>query len=114
MMKIYYHVTDFKTWCSIRKQGLKASKDGYIYLSTTKQSNVLSSIAWNQLGLKDYGVISIKSEGISVELEPDKVGESTAKFQRRIRQSLIESKYITCLNMYKITNPFKVGKETVN
>lgn len=110
----YYHITTFEGWLKTREEGIKADDDGYIYLLTTKKANILSHVAWNQLGLKDYGLISIKSEGILAELELDKVGEITAEFQRRIKQPLIEPKYIARLNMYKIIKPFKVGEEIIH
>ena len=98
----YYHITSFETWQKIKDEGIKAGKDGYIYLLTTKKSSIISHVALNQLGLKDYGLISIKSKGIFAKLELDRVGEITAEFEYRIKQKQIEPKYIIPINMYKV------------
>ena len=103
MNKLYYHLTSFTNFLLIQEQGIKAGEDGYIYVLDTKDWN--GYLALNQLFLTDYAVFSINPKGITDELEPDNVAEFSAKHQFRIKQPLIEKRYIKFLNMYRITPP---------
>ncbi len=105
----YYHIArDFDSWLKIGREGLKASTDGYIYLLTTK--DVALYVAVNQLCiLDDYGLVKIDPKGITGVVEDDNVAEITACYQKRVKQALIESKYIKRINMYHILDPGKVS-----
>ena len=99
-MSKLFHITTFENCLEILKNGLRASADGYIYLLTAKAS--AAYIAKNQLGCTDnFGLLKINSEGIVKKLEADNVGEITASQQRRIKQDLIKSDFISLEGMYK-------------
>jgi len=66
---------------------------------------VVAYVAVNQLLFLNYGLFRIDSEGINVELEKDLVGELTVDHQFRIRQDVIDKKYIKDLGMKKIIDP---------
>ena len=68
----------------------------------TNDPSVLSYAAANQLFMSDYGVLRIDPAGINQPLEPDLVGELTAKHQFRIKQELIDKKYLKDLGMKSI------------
>ena len=111
--KYYYHISTFEGWFKVQQEGLKASEDGYIYMYDTNEPNILAYAAANQLFMTDYGLIRIDPAGITGALEPDIVGELTAKHQFRVKQKLIEKKYIQALGMKKVIMakvlPYKRG-----
>lgn len=96
--KCYYHLTSFKSFLVIKEEGIKADNEGYIYLLDTQDYN--NYVASNQLGLPDYAVFEVNSDGITSILEPDNIGELTAKHQFRIKQPLIDKKYLKFLDIY--------------
>lgn len=106
--KYYYHITTLLGWLSINKNGITCSEDGYIYMLDTDM--VANYVAVNQLLLADYGLFRIDPAGIKAELEPDLVAELTAKHQFRVKQELIEKKYIKGINMMHGVDP-KTGLE---
>jgi len=95
----YYHVTDFKGWIKIQKEGIKAT-DGQIFVFDNLE--VIPSAARNQLLLEDYGIFEIDSKGITGTIENDLVGEFTAQHQFIINQDTIDDKYINSLGMKKL------------
>jgi hypothetical protein len=97
MNKSYYHITrGVKESAKIAEEGLKASKDGYIYLITRK--DVASYVAVFQLGIRDeYGLLKVDPKGIVRAVENDCVGEYPAPYQRRVKQDVIKPKYLKCL-----------------
>ncbi len=102
----FYHITpDFKSWQRIEREGLSASPDGYIYVLT--RNEIAGTVAQNQLGIMDtFFLMRIDPKGVTGAVEHDNVAESTASYQRRIRQDLIESQYIRLVNLCKvIENP---------
>jgi len=98
----HYHISDFQGWLSIKKNGIKCSEDEYIYMFDTNDVDVLCYVAINQLFMTDYGLFEIDHAGIESELEPDLVGELTAKYQFRVKQELIDKKYIKDLGMKRV------------
>jgi hypothetical protein len=108
MHKKLYHVTDsLASYSSILNNGLRSSSDGYIYLLTNL--DVADYVAVNQLAnYKQYGIVSINGKGIFADLEPDLVNEITAKYQVKVKQELIETRYLKGVGMYWVT------KELIN
>lgn len=100
--KYYYHLAPFTGWLAINEDGIKASKDGYIYMFDTDDPKVFAYAARNQLFMEDYGIFRIDPDGINVPLEPDEVAELTAKHQFRAKQARIDKKYIKDLGMKKV------------
>ena len=95
-----YHITNFGNHIAILRNGLRASADGYIYLLTSKE--YAGYIAKNQLGYTSaYGLLQINSKGVVKELEADNVGEIKASQQKRIKQDLIEARFVSFEGMYK-------------
>jgi hypothetical protein len=94
MDKSYYHITrGAEEAAKIVKEGLKASKDGYVYLITRK--DVAPYVAVFQLGMcNGYGLIKVNSKGILRVVENDCVGEYSAPYQRRVKQDVIKPKYL--------------------
>lgn len=96
----YFHITDVESYKEILSRGLKADEEGYIYFLTSKE--VTAYVAYNQLFLEKYALIKIDSRGLSSQPELDLVGEITAVYQRRIKQELIEARFLKLINVYKI------------
>jgi len=94
----YYHIAEIENLRSIIEKGLRASRDGYIYLLISRVP--AAYVAKNQLGLIDYALLSIEGKGIIKTIERDNVGEITWPFQRRVKQALIKSKYIKLVGAY--------------
>jgi hypothetical protein len=101
--KCYYHITSFEGWLAIKTHGIRPSEDGYIYVLDDK--DVVSYVAFSQLLKGDYGLYEIDIKGITANLEPDEVGELTAKHQFRVKQAVILPKYLKDLGMHKVIPP---------
>jgi len=107
----YYHITklDQSIIKSILTTGLRAN-DGMIFLFENKsfrdsisgvENTISECIANNQLFLDEYAMFEISSEGITVELVNDNVGESTSKYQWICYQPVIEPKFINLFGTYR-------------
>lgn len=90
--KILFHITSCENLVSIKKNGLNAGADGYVYLFEGVDVSkpewddeyvpIDSVIAVNQLGLnKGYVMFVVNVEGLT--LEPDNVAEFTSQCQHR-------------------------------
>lgn len=111
----YYHMTSFKGYLGLGKEGLKASKDGYIYLLDTDDNAVctmlfqkLSSISLFES--KGYGIVRIDPDGLTAPVEADEDGKKydtpfTLPHQFRVKQKKIELKYLKPINMRHIIIP---------
>ena len=109
MANPYYHVTHLAHAVSIQQYGLKCNEEGYIYLFDTALAAVKNQygghttvhvpdfIASGQLGLAKYALFEVGSVGLDVVPEPDLVGESTARFQWRVRQAQIPPAHVRLL-----------------
>ena len=95
----YCHLTESKNVLSIMKDGIKANKDGEIFVYDDYMFKwmgmvhyVGDSIAFNQVmfDLKDYVIFFIDKRDVTGEVLPDDVGECTSKFQHIIKQKKIE------------------------
>lgn len=124
-----YHITSVENAEKILKEGLKAnsgivnsglSEPGYIYLFDDecykhpfihKMIEVKNDIALNQLLMcpgEKYALLEIDEAGLR-ELEKDEVGEfcSHLGFLWKVKQDVIESKYIESCGYYEVYNPWK-------
>jgi len=91
--RIYYHVTHVKNIPGIRKNGLMANKDGYIFVFTDQVG--ANTIAINQCFLFDeYAIFWIDSKGVTGKIIMDRVAEFSAPYHRIIIQDKISKKYI--------------------
>lgn len=111
----YYHMTSFNGYLGLGKDGLKASKDGYIYLLDTDDNAVctmlfqkLSSISLFES--KGYGIVRIDPDGLTAPVEADEDGKKydtpfTLPHQFRVKQKKIERKYLKPINMRHIIIP---------
>jgi len=105
----YYHITknSKKVKDSILKNGLRCNEDGDIYLFENMAfkingvtNNVSDAIAANQLFLKQYLMFEIDSDGLTVELQPDAVGEFSASMQWFVKQPVIAPAHIDLFGRY--------------
>ena len=108
--KRYYHVTTFEGWVAINNgNGIKASDDGYIYILDIKEAGALMArhlVAPEATVHQSYGLFEIDPKGFTSPIETDTDGigfdyDWTLKHQFRVKQPLVENKYITHKNMYK-------------
>jgi len=115
---MYYHITTSENAKKILKEGLKAncdgfnsplSEEGYIYLFENKSYKhpitqeviaVADAIAKNQLFLNEYVMLEIDERGIDVEVEKDDVGEFAAFAEWKVKQPIIDKKYINVFGIY--------------
>jgi hypothetical protein len=86
--KIFWHITKKENLENIKKNGIKANEDNEVFLLDdseiqhpfhTQSFFVSKFVAFNQLFLNEFVIIAVDVEGL--ELEPDDVAESTAKYQ---------------------------------
>lgn len=94
----YYHVTDFGSFVKIKSEGLRANKEGEIFVFDDIEAIPYAAI--NQLFLTDYAIFEIDSSGITGNIENDNAAELTSKHQFIIYQDLIEPKHMKFLGMF--------------
>ncbi|MCZ2338185.1 MAG: hypothetical protein LC127_08275 [Chitinophagales bacterium] len=101
--KTYYHIAPVEAIETIKIEGVRCGADKHIYLLTELEAElapfditvrIADLLAVSQLGLAEYVLIEIDAKGITSQIKPDLVGESTAAQQKRIRQNLIKPDYI--------------------
>lgn len=91
--RFYYHVTSVKNAARIKKGGIKADEEGYIFVFTDNM--VARNVAINQCGIMDeYALFRIDSRGITGKVIRDRVAEFTAPYHRIIIQDKIHKKYV--------------------
>lgn len=98
--RLYYHVTSIKNIDQIKKNGLKADKDGLIFVFTNQI--VTDEIAVKQLGLTKAALFKIDSQGITGKVVQDRVAEFTASYHRVIIQEKILKRYVHFLRSWTI------------
>lgn len=79
-IRMLYHITPVENVPSIREMGLRANAAGQIFLFTHKM--VADTIAVSQVFCRHYGLFAIYARGVTGHLQPDKVAEAYAPFQR--------------------------------
>ncbi|MFD2589080.1 hypothetical protein ACFSQJ_19300 [Croceitalea marina] len=97
-MKIYYHITALGNIDKIKAQGLKSNDSGEIFV--VDDINVVNSIAFNQLGIFEYGLFKIHEKGIK-KVVKDNVAEHTSDNQFIIKQDVIKPQYLEFLGIEK-------------
>lgn len=98
--KIYYHVTAIKNIDIIKKNGIKADKEGYIFVFTN--AKCAEEIATNQCGLKKVALFMIDSRGITGKVIKDRVAEFTSHYHRIIIQDKISKRYVQFHHSWEI------------
>lgn len=91
MSKYYYKIVPIEDLESIIEKGL-ISGNREIFVSDILEQ--LPLIANSQLGIFEYSVLKINSEGINGKIISDNVAEIGSGHQFIIKQSIIESQYI--------------------
>jgi len=108
--KQYFHLTSKENSISILQNGLKANKEGDIFLFENKTITakflnksiaVADHIALNQIGLDEFVMFSIKSKGINGEIINDNVGEITSRQQWILKQNFIKPEHIDVYGIFK-------------
>ena len=114
--KFLSHLAYVEDLDAILKDGLKCDPDGYVYLFEDVdytdpigvKANVRDHIALNQMGaFHEVALLKINVEGWLSKLEPDKIAESSAKFQHRIKIDVITPDRIVSSEIIKPNNPWK-------
>ena len=115
MKKYYYHITSFQGWAAVLKQGIFASKDGYIYMLDTDDNAVCTVLIRKMNSIKVYtsrgcGVFRIDPAGLTAPVEADEDGlkydtKFTLPHQFRVKQQVIEPKYLKSKSMRHIIDP---------
>jgi len=101
--RVYYHVTNVKNVPQIKRGGLKANEEGFIFVFT--DMIVAETIATQQCFLMDqYAVFVIHSKGITGKVIMDRVAEYSAPYQRIIIQKEIPKRYIDFLASFVINH----------
>ena len=95
--KKYYHLTAPENSQSILESGIRANKDGEIFLFENKLWEadgismwVSDSIAYNQVFIDSYDVWEVSSRGINGKFEQDLVREITYKQQFVLHQPIVK------------------------
>ncbi len=111
----YYHMTSFNGYLALGKEGLKASKDGYIYLLDTDDNAVCTMLFQKLTSIslfvdKGYGLVRVDPDGLTAPIEADQDGKKydtafTLPHQFRVKQKKIEVKYLKLINMRHIIIP---------
>ena len=71
------------------------------------RKDIADYVASNQLYLRgSYGLVEINPKGIAGIVEYDNVAEYPAKFQRRVRQSVIKPEFIKSVCMRKFVGAY--------
>ncbi len=108
-IKKYYHISknDHEVTNSILTNGLRCNDDGHIFIFENikfsfygVENTVCDHIASNQVFLDEYSLFEINEKGIN-NINPDNVGEITAKFQWIVSQEYINPIYIKHLGVFK-------------
>lgn len=121
MKKFYYHITDTKNIDSILTNGLRANADGEIFMfdnvSIAKPGSIgfnengdavfgvvvryiADIIALEQIGISEYAMFEIDSDGIN-GLTNDDVAEMSSMHQWIAKQSVISPQFINLFGIYK-------------
>jgi len=119
--KYYYHITDFEGWIAIGETGIKASDDGYIYMLDVDEYSVSVTLIRSLPSIepfvsRGFGTIRIDPDGIKGVIEPDTDGlkydtDYTIHHQFRVKQPLIEGKYLKPIDMQHIEDA-ELGLDT--
>lgn len=80
-----------------------------IFVLTTSQQRVADDLAINQLwpleDIEEYAVIEIDPAGVTGPVQPDRVAERTAPFQRLIEQDVIRPAYLKLARRRRLRFP---------
>jgi hypothetical protein len=104
VIKKYYHITPFKNYKTILKEGLKANSLGEIYVFDTNHRGVIEYASINQLYIMHCALFEIDAKGITGEIEDDNVGEYTSQYQKIIHQDLIKPEFLRIFITYRVEN----------
>jgi hypothetical protein len=99
---MFYHLVVPDSLSYVRKNGITADEEGYIYMLYTKSPEITDTVATNQLLVDTYYLFQIDPSSFESEVEPDRVAEFTARYHTRIKQREIEPYYIKELGKRKV------------
>jgi hypothetical protein len=93
MKNKYFHLTNYENTEKIMQEGIKANKDGLIFVFTDML--VANTIARDQVFTDRYSAFEINRNGIYGKiLDDDKAGEMSQGYHRIIKQKLISPKVL--------------------
>jgi len=88
-----YHIISPHRWQEIRTTGLEAGTDGTILVITTSQTEIIDSIAVNDLGMTDFVIVKFNLCAIGAtsidELESDLAVSPAVPYKRIVRKDII-------------------------
>ena len=93
--KVYYHVTTPSHAKLILKNGLKADREGQIYLLNYDVLRSVINVASSQIFSRRVTVLEVCAKGVKGRVESDNVAEAYAKYQVRVKQPRIGAEHIT-------------------
>jgi hypothetical protein len=87
----FYHVTTPEMWEQIRKEGLRADKNGNISALTTNHPDIVNQYATQRFDATDIVIIRFNpcNLGIYLEKQPDGLSLSAENYIIEIRTNLI-------------------------
>ena len=94
----YYHLSPTEHAASIQECGIRADRDGRIFLFTDML--VANVIAKSQVHTRRYVVFEIAPDGVCGPLEPDEVAEFSHPFQRILRQQRVAPEHLRLVGTY--------------
>ena len=109
-IKKYWHISPIENKDNILSEGIKCSEDGYIYMITSLEERIdlfdvkvsmPDMIAFNQVFLKKYDLYEIDAEGLDRKTQPDNVAEMFSDLQKRVKQNVIQPKYVKYLGTFE-------------
>lgn len=115
----YFHVTHPSNAEDILRHGLrggrrprhrgKSLRKPSIFVLTTSHQGVADDLAIDQLwpleDIEEYAVIEIDPAGVTGQVQPDRVAETTAPFQRMIEQDVIRPAYLKLARRRRLRFP---------
>ncbi len=94
----YFHLTRSENCDKIIKEGIKADKEGNIFVFT--DMIVANEIAKHQVFTEQYVVFEIDRKGITGKIKKDNVAELTRSYHRIIKQDHIKPEYVNFSDGY--------------
>ncbi len=109
-IKKYWHISPVENKENILSEGIKCSEDGYVYMITSLEEGIdlfdvkvsmPDMIAFNQVFLNKYDLYEIDAEGLERKTQPDNVAEILPDLQKRVKQNVIQPKYVKHLGTFE-------------
>jgi hypothetical protein len=88
-----YHIISPQKWQEIRTTGIEADLNGTIPVVTTNQTEIIDSVAVNDLGMDDFVIVKFNLCAVGAnsidDLEPDMAASPAVPYRRIVRRNII-------------------------